>query len=1271
MGKSCLSENQIITNGGQIIKNSDGTVSVYELTSDNQLYPVQLTSVCCSVLSNEFFFDIDTQTCRWSLPKLCGFSEPINLIINPKGDDGSLFFIDDTENETCNLKISFDYLFKIKCEDLFNLTNPNITTQFLSSETISQINGVESDIIKINSEIEALTNELVLLNEQYLQSYYSINCSNYPVPVDTGATTCFEYSVSLIDDGTVSWTDCNGNIEKVILSAGSNFIIPCAQIDSLSGFSYTITATNPCNVNLVAKFESFEKSAFNKKEIDLPAIDSVFNETLGETTTVNFCLTEPYGLEVWATILGPIRYQQFLDGNPDSYTCDDVITIAGQTWPQGEVVFECDTTFGIKTTLLIQINELAIKISQLNETLTQLQTLLIDLNNDFIVTQTDSFACNNPIEALEAFDVSMFLDVVNEDNTIESVFEYSLFPAIGSGNLYNYLSGNTNSGFFICGDPNIDDVGLLPCSVLSLNTTLDNPNVYSCESIINDILTRLFSQSGLDDMNSFLSTIPDGALGSSWRSYSTLITDPDIISLITNKKIKIKLRVNYSCVDFCILLDNIVLDKSCNKLERTDIVITKNPGFNLSRVIDNKKSWIDTTELTNREFKISKNDGTNSIRETDYDVNDERLVINTKEIDLDISVASAIETDVWCYLNDNTCLLTGCTESILTVNDPFSDNLLEFSLPPSNSNISCVDYNNKVKTFFETENPLNYSLTCGNIYEFYFVAASGESSASFLYFTQEWDGTLGFYYRNSESFLNLSLNFDNLECCEDLATNFSNFTDKLNETDRIVPYWDEDCQKCKVRVNTCGDNKVDFNNLLTQPISGITTIEQFDNLLTSELIDVKNRQTISSYPTLRALYDRYLNSSGYCGTLSSGFNYENMDKFAGLVGNYWIDLIEQVVPSTSIWGSVKVHTNTLFDEQKYKYKGYSSLFCENPFSGYSVPSPINGTSGESITVDSTLTSLTSLITQNPKMDSIRTRNCSILNIVQMNSGSEFIGTVNVTPKPSTGCNSSSTNINECTLSVIITESDGELIATPFGGGSIEYLWNNGETTQTITTSGSGIYSVTITDTEKCCSATANYEIKRLKACWYTMAEKPEFMMGTFYQNLYGLCSVNNYPNETEVVFTIESLLVNGVEQITNQLTNTVNLNNLNWVSAENNIVYQCILGNPTGMTYTNFVDFLNLSFESLGLNGYKAQVSLKEQKIGDSSYYEHNGFYIIYPEGDTFEMKTTSSTNTDYYKYSDVGLSEWNPIFGGGTPWGRYLKSFCDGITLINGVVLE
>ena len=89
------------------------------------------------------------------------------------------------------------------------------------------------------------------------------------------------------------------------------------------------------------------------------------------------------------------------------------------------------------------------------------------------------------------------------------------------------------------------------------------------------------------------------------------------------------------------------------------------PGFELDKIRDNKKSWINNTSLVNRDFEIFNAKGVNPIRQTNYDTEDERLVLNTKEIDLDINLAAAIETDVWCYISDNPCLLTGVSNCVI------------------------------------------------------------------------------------------------------------------------------------------------------------------------------------------------------------------------------------------------------------------------------------------------------------------------------------------------------------------------------------------------------------------------------------------------------------------------------------------------------------------------------------------------------------------------------------------------------------------------------
>lgn len=633
----CLDSKTITANGGSVVENLDGSVSVY--TSEN--LPVVLNKLCCENLNNNYFFDIDKQVCKWSenaVTTTCSLNETFKVVLNPTGNDGSLFIVE--ENENCSLTIDFDYLFKIKCETL----------------------------------VEILTNE--------------------------------------------------------------------------------------------------------------------------------------------------------------------------------------------------QIN-----------------------------------GCSKPINVFETLDVSVTIDVVTSANTLETVFEYNLFPVIGDGNLYNYLITKPNSGFYVCGDETPSG-----CTTLSLNISgVTQENTYSCESILNSVVQDLYVESGLsgttDGLDIFTTSIKPNMLASQWLHYSSVITNPEILALIYNKKIKLTLKINNTCSNICILVDDLILDKTCTRLERSNLFLTQSPGFELDRIRDNKKSWVGNTSPVNRNFKITNNKGGNLIRQTNYDVNDERLIINTKEIDLDISLASAIETDVWCFLVDNPCILTGMT--------------------------FC--------------NPCDIPVICGN------------------------------------------KTFQDDECFY--------FMD-----DEVYEFMDGDLSIDEISLGNicCGDNKIDFINLLTQPLSAITTVEDFEYFMISELIDAKNRKTLSGYPTLRALYDRYMNSGLYCGNNnSSRFDYLTIDQFAGLVGNYWVDIVEQVIPATTIWGSVKIYSNTIFDQQKYKYKAYSSLFCQNQFSGQTVSSQINGIKGQCTDVEVIMINLTVPSGDKLNIGKVQKVICDKLCIAQMNMGSEFVGSVTI------------------------------------------------------------------------------------------------------------------------------------------------------------------------------------------------------------------------------------------------------------------------------------
>lgn len=815
-----------------------------------------------------------------------------------------------------------------------------------------------------------------------------------------------------------------------------------------------------------------------------------------------------------------------------------------------------------------------------------------------LIRKTITGDCKTTIDVFESISAAMTIDVVDiiQGNTVlTQVYEETFFPKIGKNNLYNYLKAKSaDTGFYVC---NKTGDTATNCESIELYDVTTGPKT-SCVIFENQILDLLFKESGLpdNDTTTFKKYISNEAFASNWLHFTTTINDLTILSAITNEKIKLVVKLSGSCINECLLLDNIQLNKKCTKILRNDIFLSKSPSFELDKIIDNKKSWITNTERTHREFNILKSDGTQPIRNTDYYLNDERQVINTKELDLDINIASAIETDVWCYLSDNDCILsalTGCvvytsmttSYSIVTTGTttgytcaigysatPANDccKIIETVFPlgyVSGGTISAgspsIDYGisgtyfyNNIRNLDNSAFPVFYSggslmnqtggtitptiITTGSTfwassgstsngrlnnagingngtgltdnYGFtysisaatggtYYLGIGSNSNASLIKINSEpllffvssgltsveynrWtvfevdlcsglnlietryygSGAsidFGFEIYKPDSFLALTgattsgiteanviastkdkvgglfdigstvgytclnnriLNPNDTKCYSILqsnllpsgtttATTATTTTTSSGETTSTTLCCDPSYVGTVISTasgsgttfssitattgccsGSCGDIGVDINNMLTQPLSAITTIEDFEYYITSELIDAKNRKILSAYPTLRLLYDRYMNSTNHCTTESSRFDYSTMNQFAGLIGNYWVDIIEQVIPATTIWGSTKIYTNTIFDKQKYKYKGYSTFFGDNTFTT-SVLSPASGSSinasATTMVIQGSSTGTTMFLNEGDE------HQYSNLYLVQMNSGSEFLGSINI------------------------------------------------------------------------------------------------------------------------------------------------------------------------------------------------------------------------------------------------------------------------------------
>ena len=335
--------------------------------------------------------------------------------------------------------------------------------------------------------------------------------------------------------------------------------------------------------------------------------------------------------------------------------------------------------------------------------------------------------------------------------------------------------------------------------------------------------------------------INENSLNSDWVHIKFIVDDEETLNKIFNENITISI-VGNNLAEYSILLDDIKLNKVCKTPPQEPLFTEECPSFELSRVVDNKKSWVWNNKLTTREYGLHR-------RETKYPIKHEKLSINTKEVDLAINTTKVIENDVIRSIVTNDCLFA----------------------PKSN----CIN-----KTH---------------------------------------------------------------EC-------------------------------------------IDLTPLITTEI--ITSSD-----LNSILIDVKNRKTISSYPTLDLIYYRYLNADNHCGSgnTTNSLTLESMEKYVDVIGTYWVDLIEQLVPATTIWGSSQINTDvTTFSgngggsgTNKFIYKRGTLLLCDSI--DYEVTNPVsNGVINAEVLIEDITDS-----------SNIITNNCNTLFIKQMSRGSEFIGSVNV------------------------------------------------------------------------------------------------------------------------------------------------------------------------------------------------------------------------------------------------------------------------------------
>jgi len=1034
--------------------NPDGSISTFYDTTQNPLnpnyVPFELGQACCEVILEQtvaaaeytgvtYTWDENLQQCKWLETVDCDVRPPFSVVLNPTPNGGALFEVE--EGETCVLDVQFDYIFKFDCQNLLDV----------------QLSGVTPQLLQLYEDLDDQINQCNALQEQ----------------------------LDALSGGTF------------------NYVIPYYHI--FTG----VLISNLCLTSI------------------------------GEALAQTFVVTEQ-GQEVWEEYL--------TTGDPATlnFPTLGLFIIAQQEYDATEVIYYEVCEDG--EALIQETQGWLLATSQAEDALEACQNTVTTIQNtiDTILAE-EAENCLYVIDAFEDLAVEMAIEIQNpiSPSIISIPYSEEIYNS-GAGNLFNYLVKNVQNPLYIEGYN----------GVTCTNDTCDEMAKILTQQLINEGVSdgTLTGSTYFSQYTQLLELTGDNPFGANWLTYSETITDPAVISGITGQEINLSIRVVDACVDFSILIDRITLNKVCERVINEDIFVSENPAFDITKVCDNKKSWVTMDVEDDREFLLP-------LRETEYSTNNSRLVINTKEVDLNLSITNGIETDVWCYITDNPCVLDPCTNSVYTgltgtscccgqtplsgtnitggtvalppvsaitpcervvgqvgpaggivywVNpdDPcegyevmtfdqssgvtwgalglVGGTSTEFATGEANTNLiigtstaaqTCVALSFNLysdwflpsiddllliaantntlitndihiaywsssesdpdvfspganawalkggndepikKTFdvspanmrvravrhFDT-NPcggisgtINLALLvngvdeeytdCSWIYKFNVIPPLSIGDFNGVWLAGMPDDTLGVFYQITTSGgTGSTIDYSEVvskECCESYNQLVQDYAWDTAKGSYYTEFrWDASCEQCKV-VKCSDPHCVDFDDLLTSEVSGVTTIKEFNHILSSELVNVRCRKISSNYPTLRALYERYMNSTEYCEALSAQFDYSTMSDFTDLVGNYWVDLIEQVMPSTAIWEANQIYGNTIYDQQKFQYKGHSLFPCRVPQEQLVSGLEIRATG----TVDVDLYTLT--------RDGLceAYEQCTDVYYVTGDCGSEFLGTV--------------------------------------------------------------------------------------------------------------------------------------------------------------------------------------------------------------------------------------------------------------------------------------
>ncbi len=103
------------------------------------------------------------------------------------------------------------------------------------------------------------------------------------------------------------------------------------------------------------------------------------------------------------------------------------------------------------------------------------------------------------------------------------------------------------------------------------------------------------------------------------------------------------------------------------------------------------------------------------------------------------------------------------------------------------------------------------------------------------------------------------------------------------------------------------------------------TFFEFYQTFWENMINTRNRQYITDgktggYPTLQSVWWKYIQSEQTVGIPNNKYTYQKLIDYINGLGPWWMKLVEQMIPATTIWNTGSRLENSILHRQKYVYR---------------------------------------------------------------------------------------------------------------------------------------------------------------------------------------------------------------------------------------------------------------------------------------------------------------------------------------------------------------